>query len=52
MVENYPNANQQKNHALMLGVHKDVTAEREQTKHVKTPKNKQIYLHIEKLNYY
>ena len=52
MVENYPNANPLKNHALMLRVHKDVTAEREKTQHVKTPKNKQIYLHIEKLNYY
>jgi hypothetical protein len=52
VVEKYPNANPLKNHALMQRVHKDVTAEREQTKHVKTPKNKQIYLHIEKLNYY
>jgi hypothetical protein len=49
VVEKYPNANPLKNHALMLRVHKDVTVEREQTKHVKTQKNKQIYLHIEKI---
>jgi hypothetical protein len=39
VVEKYPNANPLKNHALMLRVHKDVTAEREQTKHVR-PQNK------------
>jgi hypothetical protein len=52
VVENYPNANQQKKHALMLRVHKDVTAERDLTKLVRLLKNKQVYLHIEKLNYY
>jgi len=35
VVENYPNANPLKSHALMLRVHKDVIAEREETKHVK-----------------
>jgi hypothetical protein len=39
VVENYPNANPLKSHALMQKVHKDVTAEREQTKHVR-PQNK------------
>jgi hypothetical protein len=52
VVENYPNANPLKNHALMQEAHKDVTVEREQTKLVKLLKNKQVYLHIEKLNYY
>jgi len=39
VVENYPNANPLKNHALMLRVQKEVTAEREVTRHVrqKTP---------------
>jgi hypothetical protein len=46
VVENYPNANPLKSHALMQEVQKDVIAEREQTRHVKIPKNKQVYLHI------
>jgi hypothetical protein len=40
VVERYPNANPLKNHALMQEVHKDVTAEREETQLVRTLKNK------------
>jgi hypothetical protein len=39
VVENYPNVKQLKNHVYMQEDHKDVTAEREQTKHVR-PQNK------------
>ena len=42
MVENYPNANPLKSHALMLRAHKDVTAEREQTKHVRRQNKSKI----------
>jgi hypothetical protein len=49
VVENYPNANPLKNHALMQEVHKDVTVEREQTKLVRQPENKHVYLHMEKI---
>jgi hypothetical protein len=42
VVENYPNANPLKSHALMQEVHKDVIAEREQTRLVRTPKNKKL----------
>jgi len=50
VVERYPNANPLKNHALMQKAHKDVTAEREQTKHVR-PQNKSK-IQNQKLNYY
>jgi hypothetical protein len=49
VVEKYLNANPLKSHALMQEVHKDVTAEREKTILVRSPKNKQVYLHIEKI---
>jgi hypothetical protein len=40
VVEKYPNANPLKSHVYMQEDHKDVTAEREVTIHVRSIKNK------------